>query len=132
MNARVSSPLLDLIDIEVPIIQAPMAGATTPEMVVAVSNAGGLGSLPSALYSHEQLRDALDFVRARTSRPINVNFFCHTPPTPDPARQAAWVAQLAPYFAELGLDPEMRLAEVDAHLLTRACGKLWRNIDPRW
>jgi nitronate monooxygenase len=112
LNARVSSPLLDVIDIEVPIIQAPMAGATTPEMVVAVSNAGGLGSLPSALYSHEQLRNALDFVRARTSRPINVNFFCHKDSAHSMAEQVAWRKRLAAYYIEAGLDPEMRLAEV--------------------
>src|SRR5215212_8699973 len=99
--------LLDLFGIELPIIQAPMAGATTPDMVIAVSEAGGLGSLPSAQYSADQLRGALDTVRAATSRPINVNFFCHTQPPDNPARQAAWRRRLAPYYAEAGLDPEM-------------------------
>jgi nitronate monooxygenase len=83
-----------------------MAGATTPEMVIAVSEAGGLGSLPSAQYSPPQLRAALDMVRLGTSKPINVNFFCHTPPAPEPARMSAWRARLAPYHLELGLDPE--------------------------
>ena len=72
-----SSRLLDLLGVDLPIIQAPMAGSTTPEMVIAVGEAGGLGSLPSALYSREQLRAALDAVRAGTTRPINVNFFSH-------------------------------------------------------
>jgi nitronate monooxygenase len=75
-------------------------------MVVAVSEAGGLGSLPSAQYSPPQLRAALDTVRQRTTKPINVNFFCHALPQPDPARLNAWRARLAPYYAELGLDPE--------------------------
>ncbi len=64
--------LLDLLDIELPIIQAPMAGATTPEMVIAVSEAGGLGSLPSAQYTEVELRAALDRVRAGTRRPVNL------------------------------------------------------------
>jgi len=109
MNLWPSSKILDLFAIELPIIQAPMAGATTPEMVVAVSQAGGLGSLPSAQYSPPQLRAALGTVRQGTSKPINVNFFCHTMPQPDPARIKAWRARLAPYYAELGLDLETKL-----------------------
>jgi len=97
--------LLDLFGIELPIIQAPMAGATTPEMVAAVSNAGGLGSLPSAQYSAAALRDALALVRGATTRPINVNFFCHTMPQDDPIGQMQWRARLAPYYVEAGLDP---------------------------
>lgn len=76
-----------------------------PEMVIAVSEAGGLGSLPSALYSPEQLRAALDVVRAGTRRPINLNFFCHANPPDDPGRQSAWLQRLASYYAEAGLDP---------------------------
>ncbi|KRB55348.1 2-nitropropane dioxygenase [Rhizobium sp. Root708] len=97
--------IIDLFGIELPIIQAPMAGATTVEMVVAASNAGGLGSLPSALFGIEQLRDALRQTRARTSKPINVNFFSHVTPDDDPAAQMRWRALLAPYYVELGLDP---------------------------
>lgn len=97
--------ILDLFGIDLPVIQAPMAGATTPEMVIAVSEAGGLGSLPSAQYSVEQLRAALDEIRAATKRPINVNFFTHVAPQPDPVRLMAWRARLAPYYVEAGLDP---------------------------
>lgn len=102
--------LLDLLGVELPVIQAPMAGATTPDMVIAVSNAGGLGSLPSALYSEAELRAALDAVRAGTSGPINLNFFTHLAPAEDPARQAAWRRRLAPYYVEAGLDPDQPLA----------------------
>lgn len=105
-----SSRLLDLLGVALPIIQAPMAGATTPEMVIAVSNAGGLGSLPSALYSEAELRAALETVRAGTSGPINVNFFSHQTPPEDPARQAAWRRALAPYYVEAGLDPDAPVA----------------------
>ena len=107
MSGQTDTRVLELFGIDLPIIQAPMAGATTPDMVIAVSEAGGLGSLPSALYTTAELRQALDAVRAGTRRPINVNFFCHTEPPDDSARQAAWRHRLALYYAEAGLDPDM-------------------------
>lgn len=97
--------IIDLFGIELPIVQAPMAGSSTPEMAIAVSEAGGLGSVPAALYSYEQLGAALKQVRAGTKKPINANFFTHTPPRPEPAKIMAWRAKLAPYYVELGLDP---------------------------
>jgi nitronate monooxygenase len=96
---------MELFGIDLPIIQAPMAGNTTPELVIAVCEAGGLGSLACAQVDLQQARDALAAVRAGTKRPINVNFFCHTPPVPDPVRMLRWRAALAPYYVELGLDP---------------------------
>ncbi len=97
--------ILDLLEIEIPVIQAPMAGATTAEMVIAASEAGGLGSLPSAQYSAQQLHEALSQITARTAKSINVNFFSHVTLAADPAGQMRWRALLAPYFVELGLDP---------------------------
>lgn len=99
------SRILELFGIEVPVIQAPMAGATTPEMVIAASEAGGLGSLPGAMLSVEQMRNALDQIRAATSKPINLNFFTHAAPEPDPVGQMQWRATLSRYYVELGLDP---------------------------
>lgn len=96
--------LQDLFGIELPIVQAPMAGVQTSAMAIAVSNAGGLGSLPAAMLSVDALRAELEAVRAQTTMPFNVNFFCHTPPTPSAAREAAWRSALAPYFAEFGID----------------------------
>jgi nitronate monooxygenase len=96
--------LRSLLGTELPIIQAPMAGVQGSAMAVAVSNAGGLGSLPCATLSPEALRGELDALRAGTTRPFNVNFFCHTPPAPDAAREAAWREVLAPYARELGID----------------------------
>jgi nitronate monooxygenase len=96
----------DLFGIELPIIQAPMAGSVGSEMVIAVSEAGGLGSLPCAMLSPEQMRTELGIIRQRTSRPINLNFFCHNPPQADPAREAAWKRRLESYYVELGLDPQ--------------------------
>ncbi|MGJ7520329.1 NAD(P)H-dependent flavin oxidoreductase [Variovorax sp. LT1P1] len=95
----------ELFGIDLPIIQAPMAGVQGSAMAVAVSNAGGLGSLPCAMLTPDALRSELQAITAQTTRPYNVNFFCHTPPAPDAAREAAWRAVLAPYYAEFGIDP---------------------------
>ncbi len=93
------------LGLRLPIIQAPMAGVQGSALAIAVSNAGGLGSLPCAMLTPDALRAELAAIRAGTDRPVNVNFFCHTPPIPDPDREAAWRALLAPYYAELKLDP---------------------------
>mgnify|MGYP003444704139 CR=1 FL=1 len=93
-----------LFGIELPIIQAPMAGVQGSALAVAVCNAGGLGSLPCAMLSAETLRQELQAITKQTTRPYNLNFFCHTPPEPDTAREAAWRAALAPYYAEFGID----------------------------
>lgn len=97
--------LLDLFGIDLPIIQAPMAGANGSAMATAVSEAGGLGSLPCAMLDAAKVRAEIGVIRQRTARPLNVNFFCHTPPRPDPDRDAAWKARLAGYYTQLGLDP---------------------------
>jgi nitronate monooxygenase len=93
-----------LFGIELPIIQAPMAGIQTSAMAVAVSNAGGLGSLPAAMLSLDALRTELEAIRAQTTKPFNVNFFCHVSPTPSVERETAWREALAPYFAEFDID----------------------------
>jgi nitronate monooxygenase len=93
------------LGIELPIIQAPMAGVQGSALAVAVSNAGGLGSLPCAMLSLDAMRKELEAIRDQTSRPYNVNFFCHTPPEFDAGREAAWRAVLAPYYEEYGIDP---------------------------
>lgn len=98
------APLKALLGIELPIIQAPMAGVQGSALVVAVSNAGGLGSLPCAMLSLDAMRDELAAVKAQTLKPFNVNFFCHAPPTPDAKREAVWRTTLSPYYQEFGLD----------------------------
>ena len=82
--------LRHLLGIELPIIQAPMAGVQASTLAVAVSRAGGLGSLPCAMLGLEATRAELSAIRAQTDRPYNVNFFCHALPTEDPIRDAAW------------------------------------------
>jgi nitronate monooxygenase len=96
--------LLELLGIEHPIVQAPMGGVQGSALAVAVSNAGGLGSLPCALLDRDGIRAELTAIRAQTRRPFNVNFFCHTPPDPDAERERAWRTALRPYFAEFGVD----------------------------
>jgi nitronate monooxygenase len=95
-----------LFGTELPIIQAPMAGAQAGAMAIAVCNAGGLGSLPCALLPVEAMRKELESIKAQTAKPYNVNFFCHAPPRPSAEREAAWRRALAPYYKEHGIDPE--------------------------
>jgi nitronate monooxygenase len=95
--------LLQLFDIELPIVQAPMAGAQGAALAAAVSEAGGLGSLPCALLDAEAMRAELAAFRAMSSRPVNVNFFCHDDHPVDATSEAAWREVLAPYYAELGI-----------------------------
>jgi nitronate monooxygenase len=94
-----------LLGIDLPILQAPMAGAQGSALAIAVSNAGGLGALPCAMSGPDQIRQELQTIARSTSKPYNVNFFVHKEPTSDAAREAAWRKALAPYFAEYGIDP---------------------------
>ena len=105
--------ILDLFGIQVPIIQAPMAGSVSSDMVVAVSEAGGLGSLPCALLSPDQTRVELDAIRRQTACPINVNFFCHKLPRVEANRETLWRQRLRPYYLELGLDHNQAVPSVN-------------------
>ena len=87
-----------------PLIQAPMAGVQDHRLAVAVSNAGGLGSLPAAMLSLDALKAELSQLSTKTDKPYNVNFFCHTPPAFSEPREAIWRTALKPYYDELGLD----------------------------
>ena len=98
MNAQ------DFFGIQLPIIQAPMAGVQASALAIAVSQAGGLGSLPCAMLTHDALRGELAAIAASGVRQFHINFFAHTPPAPDVAREAAWRAALAPYYADFGVD----------------------------
>src|SRR6185436_18201495 len=98
--------LQSLLGIELPIIQAPMAGVQDSRLAVAVSNAGGLGSLPGAMFGLDAMRKELAHLAAHTTRPYNVNFFCHTPPRVNAERETEWRAVLAPYYRECQLDVE--------------------------
>src|SRR5262249_5957855 len=96
--------ILDLFDIDLPIVQAPMAGATTSGMAIEVSSAGGLGSLPCALMTPEQAAGEVETIRAATDRSISLNFFCHVPPTPSESAIRSWRDKLSVYYAEDGIE----------------------------
>lgn len=100
-----SSRLCDLLNTELPIVQAPMAGAMDTALVVAACQGGALGSLPVAMIPVEKAREQINIIRQQTNKPFGLNFFCHTPVAADPQREAAWRQRLAPYYRELGLDP---------------------------
>lgn len=107
-----SNDFVAQLGIEVPIIQAPMAGVSTPALAAAVSNAGGLGSLGIGASTVEQARRMIEETRALTARPFNVNVFCHAPALRDAAREAAWLQHLAPLFAEAGAPLPGALGEI--------------------
>ena len=106
------------LQIRYPIIQAPMAGASTPELAAAVSNAGGLGSIALGASNVEQAREIFRRTRALTERPFNANLFCHAPAQADPARERAWIEYLAPLFAEFGATPPTSLREIYQTFIT--------------
>ena len=104
-------PLLNqFLSVDFPLIQAPMAGSQDHRLAAAVAQAGGLGSIPSAMLTPDALASQLSNYRAMTDRPVNVNFFTHTSPTPDEAIDKAWQTLLSPYDDELGIDRTQTIA----------------------
>ncbi len=92
------------LELDYPLIQSPMAGVQDVELAVAVTAAGGLGSLPAAMLSNVQLDQSLSQFRQRLKGPINVNFFCHRSPKEDQRFSPAWLSALQPFFDEFGID----------------------------
>jgi nitronate monooxygenase len=107
-----SNPLLALLGITHPIIQAPMAGISTPSLAAAVSNAGALGSLGAGSSDPQGTMAMIRATRALTSKPFNVNLFCHEPAKPDLKRESQWLEYLSPYFNEFGAQPPQSLHEI--------------------
>lgn len=97
--------LHDLFAVDLPIIQAPMAGVQDIDLTLAVCNAGGLGSLPCAMLSSDDLYQSLKALGNKTNKPFNVNFFCHSPPVVDADRESIWRQTLQPYFEQYQLNP---------------------------
>ena len=102
--------LLNLFKIENPIVLAPMAGVMDADLAIAVAQGGGLASLPCAMLSVDKAREQVNIIRQRVAAPVNMNFFCHTAVDADPVSEAGWRRRLAPYYAELGLDPAAPVA----------------------
>jgi nitronate monooxygenase len=122
---------IDLVGLEHPVVAAPMAGPGTPELAVAVTRAGGLGSLPCAMLTAAETRAQLEFIRQQTNGPVNANFFCHAPPEPDVAREKAWRARMGPYYAEFGLDPDAPFTDATRRPFDESMCRLMEELRPR-
>src|SRR3954464_1859419 len=103
---------LEKLGIRLPIIQAPMAAISTPEMAAAVLNAGGLGSIGIGDRDAAAARAMIAAVRALTNRPFNVNVFCHPPAVRDAAVEGAWIERLSPLLSKYGSQPPAELHEI--------------------
>ena len=104
--------LLQRLGMSLPIIQAPMAGTSTPAMAAAVSNAGGLGSIGVGAVNATGARAMIEQLQALTNKAFNVNVFCHKPATADPARERAWLDHLKPVFERYGAEPPSVIGEI--------------------
>jgi nitronate monooxygenase len=97
--------LKELLGIEIPIIQAPMAGVCDSKLAIAVSEAGGLGSLPCAILGPDAIRKEVHAIRSATNKPFNINFFCHKHSEPQKDAIENWLALFSGYYKEFGIDP---------------------------
>jgi nitronate monooxygenase len=109
---RAADSLLSRIGADIPIVQAPMAGTSTPAMAAAVSNTGALGSIGIGGANAESARTMIETLKGLTSRPFNVNLFVHRPATADRERELAWLYALKPVFERFGAEPPMQLKEI--------------------
>lgn len=107
-----------------------MAGANGSAMAIAVAKAGGLGSLPCAMLDPEKVRTETGIIRHQTAKPLNLNFFCHTPPIPDTDRDATWKQRLAPYYDELGLDASASAPAVNRAPFNEAMCEVVEDVKP--
>jgi nitronate monooxygenase len=105
--------VIDVLQIEHPIVLSPMAGLGTVDLAAAVSSAGGLGSIGCAAMEPELAAKTIRALRGLTDKPINVNFFCHVQAKTATDREEAWRERLLPYYRELGIDPEIPVPPVN-------------------
>ena len=102
--------IIESLGLSIPVVQAPMAGGSTPSLAAAVSNAGGLGSIGIGATDAMGAQAMMDELRSQTERAFNVNLFVHEPPIADTGREAAWLNWLAPLFAEFDAEPPKALS----------------------
>lgn len=112
MATENTTQLLELLKIELPIVQAPMAGVSSPDMAAAVSEAGGLGSIGVGAAGVAGARKMIAEVRARSAKPLNVNVFAHRPARRDAEKEAAWIERFRPQFDRAGAAPPVALGEI--------------------
>jgi len=122
--------LLDLAAIEVPIIQAPMAGVQDVDLAIAVAEAGALGSLPCAMWTADKAREQVNIFRQRAGAPVNLNFFCHNAVPADAGQEARWRQRLTGYFTELGLDPGASIAAANRAPFDAAMCEIVEELKP--
>jgi len=97
--------LCSILGIEKPIIQAPMAGVQNWELAVAVSNSGGLGSIPCGMLTKDQVLFEIINFRKHSNKTYNLNFFCHKMPETNHQALEAWEEQLSPYYESFSIKP---------------------------
>lgn len=125
------SELFRRIGVEIPIVQAPMAGVSTPAMAAAVTNAGALGSVALGAIDAAAAARAIEAARRRTDGPFAVNVFCHRPAMHDRAREQAWLVALKPAFARFGAVPPDAIEEIyTSFVADRAMQELLLDIKP--
>ena len=122
--------LIDLLEIEHPLVLAPMAGVGTAKLAAAVCKAGGLGSIGCGAMEPALAAETIQALRGLTGRPINVNFFCHVPAKADTARERAWHDRLSPYYRELGIDRELPPPRTDLAPFSDALCAIVEDLRP--
>ena len=123
--------LMQRLGLKLPIVQAPMAGVSTPAMAAAVTNAGALGSIGVGATDAAGARAMIEALRARTSGPFNVNVFCHRPAIADGRREQDWLAALEPVFKKYGAQPPTAIHEIyTSFLADEAMVQLFEDVRP--
>jgi nitronate monooxygenase len=122
--------LLDLFNIEFPIVQAPMAAVQDADIMIGAASGGALPSLPCAMISPEKVREQVGIVRQAVSAPINLNFFCHRAVAADQQREAGWKLRLGDYYKEFGVDPEAPIAFANRAPFDEAMCALIEELKP--
>ncbi len=112
MTVNRGNELLRRLQLDLPIIQAPMAGVSTPAMAAAASNAGALGSMGVGATNAEGAAKMIRAARDVSKRALNINVFCHRPAIPNRAVESAWIERLRPRFARAGVTPPTALTEI--------------------
>ena len=122
--------LLDLFNIELPVIQAPMAGCNGAELAAVVSETGGLGSLPCAMLSIDEIKSEVEYIRSTTSKPFNINFFCHRESEIDSESIQRWRDCLAPYYQEFDLEFQPEYDKASRQPFDDAACELMEELKP--
>lgn len=123
--------LIDLLEIDHPIVQAPMGGESTPALAVAVSNAGGLGGVGCSFMSLQDLPALADQLRSGTNKAFNLNFFAHPAPKANAKIDAQTRARVTPFFEELGLVSVPERGEATCDTFTQETLSVLLDVCPK-